>query len=260
MELLSAAVWVLVWIPVTVWTLKAVHATVVGDMDATTGFLASILGPFLGFLTIVQEHSLARIGMFVAITVTVLGYPVASSRWERRQRRLQDEDEMARAYANLTAFPDNLLARMRIAETLVARGFVPHAVAVGTETLRGQNPTVHGGEFRALRQWERLAKSYAPIASVRCPGCGQSNGPEHLHCPSCGEAVYVAYVRQPGGREGRNLAGVWVAVVAALLGIPAASALPPAWAIVAIVALMAVGIVAILRTIALARNPGARVN
>jgi len=257
MELLSAAVWVLVWIPVTVWTLKTVHATVVGDMDGTTGLLASVLGPFLGFLTIVQEHPWARVGMFAAITLTVLGYPVASARLERRQRRLQDEDEMARAYANLTAFPDNLLARMRIAEALVSRGFVPHAVAVGKETLHGQNPTVHGDEFRALRHWERMAKAYAPVAEVRCPGCGQLNGPEHLRCPRCGEAVYIAHVRNPGGRAGRNLAGVWVAVIAAFLGIPAASALPPAWAVVAIVGMLVVGIAAVLRTIILAKSAGA---
>jgi hypothetical protein len=258
MELLSAAVWVLVWIPVTVWTLKTVHATVVGDMDAATGLLASVLGPFLGFLTIVQEHPWARVGLFAAITLTVVGYPILTSRWERRQRWLQDEDELARAYANLTAFPDNLLARWRIAEALVSRGFVPHAVAVGKETLQGQNPTVHGEEFRTLRQWERMAKAYTPVADVRCPGCGQPNGPQHLNCPQCGEAVYIELVRNPGGRARTNSAGAWVAAIAAFLGIPAASALPPAWAVVAIVGMLVVGVGALLRTIMIAKGAGAR--
>lgn len=250
MELLLAATWCLVWFPVAIWTLAAVHWTVGGDLDPFTGTVAILLGPFLGFMTITTEEPWLRLLLFFTVLATVVLFPPVKALLNRRTVAQMDRERIGAAYDGAEKYPDNVIARLTIAQALIGHGLVAHSVAIGERVLQGASHAHYGEELRTLGTWRRLAKKLPPAGPVACPKCGRSNDPGELWCGHCRARIYLAFVGGDPAKASfaRKLVALWIVAVAALVGIPSlATTLPPALAIAAIVVLMALGSLVAIR-------------
>ncbi|MCW5943834.1 MAG: hypothetical protein KIS66_16500 [Fimbriimonadaceae bacterium] len=250
MELLLAATWCLVWFPIAVWTLATVHWTVGGELDPVTGTAAILMGPFLGLMTITAEAPWLRLLLFFSIFATVILFPFVKNVLDKRAVVSLDRERLATAYDNAEKYPDNAIARLTIAQALIAHGHVAHSVAIAERVLEGVSRFHYSEEIRTLGVWRRMAKKSPPVTAIVCPKCGRANEPGELWCANCRARTYLSYVGGDPGRAAfaRKLVALWVVGMAALVGIPSlATALPPLLAIIAIVALMGLGAAVTIR-------------
>jgi len=89
------------------------------------------------------------------------------------------------------------------------------------------------------------ARLFSP---VRCAECHSSNDPGVLFCRQCGSAFLLDFVKGKviGHRLGKKLVSTWIALIAVLIGIPAARLLPPAASIGLIISMMIFSIIIVL--------------
>lgn len=234
----------IVWIVVAFWIVSMVSWMIQGDVDGGFGILACFIAIVLGVLTTAPPAKGLSPYFFAAVVGTVVTYPVARRYLNRRELNQMDVDQVERAYETLRERPDNLSAMLRIARVLYERGHAEHAVALGERALQNVPRDRFHDEHRELNKWKMGTRDPALFGSVSCLRCRSSNAPGTVFCSRCRNPLMLDYVR--GGWNsagaGRKLIAVWMILMFALIGVPLASRLPAAAAIVVVVVLVGLGL------------------
>jgi hypothetical protein len=226
----SAMIGCLAWLPLSVWILACVNWSIGGDIDPVTGIFGVFMALGLGYEAInppVPEMAPLTV---IAVLVTVIMFPFVRSAMDRRNLRGVDIEALEKAYGALGLRPDNVVAKFKIARILFDLGVCGHALRIGESLVPVMPQRFFTDELRTVRKWQMMqidARFFNPIA---CAECQTSNAPGTLFCQNCGAAFLLDFAkgRVVGKRLGRKLVATWIALIAFLVGIPAAKALPPA--------------------------------
>ncbi|MBS1708855.1 MAG: hypothetical protein JSS65_09065 [Armatimonadetes bacterium] len=241
----------LVWVPVCVWTVSMVGWLVNGDIEVVYGVPALLVVLAMGFLTTRPPDPALSPFLFVGVLGTVVMYPVVRKSLEGRAHVKIDLELLSGAYATLESKPDTMGPRIRMAEIVAARGMYATAVKLMEPIVATMTPSIFSGELKSYASWQAMvwdANAYAPVA---CPACGVRNQPGELYCQRCqGQFVLDrARVAWLGAGISRRLLSAWMFGSLVVVGIPvvAQAGLPPLLTGLLVVAMMAGGIVVLVR-------------
>lgn len=210
-----------VFIPVTIWVFSFMSWTIMGDVEWEWGILGMLGGAGMGLATIYVPDPnyaplllLATVGMMVA-------FPLLRNHMIKRASTELDIERLERAYETARLNPKNESAKLRVAEVLYSRGYVPEACALYEAGLTGLPPHMFASEYQMLRQWQAQIGGRT-ASQVRCPHCRAFTAPNELFCGRCGASVYELYAKSSwlGPNIAKRVIAAWVAGVLALIGIP----------------------------------------
>jgi hypothetical protein len=241
-DLISAAVGCLAWIPVAFMIMSFVQWMIAGDVDFVTGIFGIFVGLGLGFVAMRPPIPiLAPIALFVALC-TVLAYPFVRLMLDRRDRKSFEVEELERAYALLGQQPRNPLAKFRIAKCVSVMGMPGPAYKVAESVMGDLPPELFVDEHRQFRNWQYQGLTPSDLKNVSCVECGHMNSPERTHCFECGHPHLLDRAR---GRvlprnQSRRLMAAWMALIAVAVGLPTASAMQPIVAAVFVLTLIVI--------------------
>lgn len=244
----AALIGCLAWLPLAVWIMSCVNWTITGDIDVATGIAGVAVAIGLGYEAINPPVPQLAPLTVVAVFVTVVMFPFARAAMDRRQLKNIDIDHLEKAYQALGVRPDNLIAKFRIAKILFDLGVCGHAVRIGESLAPHMHPRFFTEELRTLRRWQMTHLDARLFSPVRCAECHSLNDPGVLFCRQCGSAFLLDFVKGKviGHRLGKKLVSTWIALIAVLIGIPAARLLPPAASVGLIIAMMIFSIVIVM--------------
>lgn len=219
----------LIWIPLMFWVLSLVGWMITGDIDWVTGCIGIVVGLLLGGVAVVPPVPiLSSISFFVVVCTMVL-YPFARSGMERRELRSLDVHQVERTYESLGQRPLNPSARFKLAQHLWTLGMPGVSVSIADSVLPQMPVQLFRDEHRIAAAWKQHPLPPNAFDPVPCPDCGKPNPPSEVFCVGCGAPYLLHRVKRKAGPNGigKRLVAAWVALVAILAGIPAATALPP---------------------------------
>jgi hypothetical protein len=246
----------LVWIPVAIWILGLIQWMVMDEIDVLSGLLgiaAALMLAMAPLLGVPREYTPL---LFMAAVGTIVMFPFVRAGMNRRELASIDIEAMARAYEALAERPNNVAAMFKLARLAYAKGMPAHAIAIAENAVANMPKQHFMEEHRMVAQWKKAMPPGAVARSLACVDCGVPVAPGPVHCPRCGAPFLLDHVggRIVGRGMGRKLLAAWVAMIALLLGIPMAAALPPAAAVAAILTML----VAAVLVLFLAFRPEAR--
>lgn len=229
------------WTAVAVWVVSLVGWMIQGEVDALFGLAGIGVGVALGYFSFNPPTESLRVFMALSIVVTAIAYPFVRAALTKRALVAIDVEAMEDAYELLRLKPDNHSLKLKIARILYERGQVQPALAIGIEASKHLSENLFAEEHRMVGRWRRQNPAVKGDRPILCSNCGHPNASGTVFCESC-QAPYLLDLARGAwvGREfARKLIAAWVAGILALAGIPLASSLPPAAAIIVIVAIMA---------------------
>jgi hypothetical protein len=167
-------------------------------------------------------------------------FPFVRAAMDKKALRSIDIEALEKAYAALALRPDNVMAKIKIARVLWDLGVCGHAIRIVESQLPSMPQRFFGEDIRMLKRWHMMKVEAHFFSPVNCVECQTSNEAGLLYCRQCGTPFLIDFVkgRVVGKRLGRKLISAWIALIAILIGIPAAEAMPPAPSIVVIVSMM----------------------
>ncbi|HWA83523.1 MAG TPA: zinc ribbon domain-containing protein [Fimbriimonadaceae bacterium] len=229
------------WIAIAVWVMSLIGWMIQGDIDPLFGVVGIAAAFVLGYFSFMPPTEVLRPFTAVATVLTVVIFPYLRRTLNERALLAIDVEAMENAYAMLREKPENYMARFKLARLLYERGHVESGLAVGAEALSGMPEKLFTEEHRMYGRWHRLNPQANLSKTIPCIDCGHPNPPSAILCQRCGQPYLLdmARGRWVGRQFAKKLIGAWVAGIIALAGIPLASQLPPAAAIVAILLIMA---------------------
>ncbi len=243
----AALIGCLAWLPLALWIVACVHWMIDGDIDFLTGILGILMAFGLGYEAInppVPEMAPLTV---IAILLTVVMFPFVRRAMDKRQLRQIDVEALERAYQALAVRPDNVIAKIKVAQKLFDLGICGHALRIAEILVPEMPQRFFSSELRMVKKWQRLGLDARFFTPIVCVECRSSYDPGALFCSQCGAPFPLDFVkgRLIGTKLGRKLISSWVALIAILIGIPEARALPPAAAVatVCLMMLVALGVV-----------------
>ena len=225
----AAIVGCLAWLPLAVWILACVQWTIGGDIDPITGIAGVFVAIGLGYEAINPPVPQLAPLTVVAVFVTVLMFPFVRSAMDKRALRSVDIEALEKAYQALGVRPDNVIAKFRIAKLLFDLGICGHALRIGESLVPVMPQRFFSEELRTVRRWQSMQLEARFFSPVHCAECHTLNDAGMIFCQKCGSAFLLDFAkgRVVGKRLGKKLISTWISLVAVLIGIPAARALPP---------------------------------
>ena len=236
----TALIGCLAWLPLAVWIMACVHWMIGGDIDVLTGFGGIAVAVGLGYEAINPPVPQMAPLTVVAVFVTVIMFPFVRSAMDKKALRGIDIDALDKAYSSLSMRPDNVVSKLKIAKILWDLGVCGHAIRIVESQLPSMPQRFFAEDIRMLKRWHMMkleAKFFAPIV---CAECHTSNEGGLLFCRQCGAPFLLDFVKGKvvGTRLGKKLSATWISLIAVLIGIPAAKAMPPIPSIIVIVGMM----------------------
>lgn len=204
-----------------------------GDFPVVPGLVAVAANLFVMAIIVRPPHpAIPGIALLVVVTLTCF-FPYAAGVLEKIENDAIDLSRMERAYSAVLFRPDNLAARLEIAEMLHAQGFVHQAIAIAREAIialpsevdQVQNRSVRdlfAKEERRLAQWLHTPpppNALPPV--VACAKCGKRNESNILICPGCNSPYLLNAIQQENVQwktVGKLLLS-WAAIAVFFLGV-----------------------------------------
>jgi len=238
----AALIGCLAWIPLAIWIMACVNWSITGDIDPIMGFFGVFMAVGLGYEAINPPVPELAPLTVIAIFITVLMFPFVRAAMDRRQLRGIDIDALEKAYEALAIRPDNVIAKFKIARVLFDLGMCGHALRIGEGLVPNMPQRFFLDELRTVRKWQMMQIEARFFNPIMCAECQTSNPAGNLFCQKCGSAFLLDFAkgRVVGKRLGKKLIATWIALVAFLVGIPAAKALPPAACIATVLTMITV--------------------
>lgn len=238
----SAIIGCFAWIPLAVWIVSCVNWSIVGDIDPATGVVGVGLALGIGYEAINPPVPELAPLTVLAVLATVVMFPFARAAMNRKMLRGIDVEALDKAYQALSVRPDNVVAKFKIAKVLFDLGMCGHALRIGEGLVASMPPRFFTEEIRTVKKWQMMQLDARFFNPISCAECGSSNIAGNLFCQKCGAAflLHFAKGRIIGSRLGKKLISTWIALIAFLVGIPAAKALPPAACIATVVTMITV--------------------
>jgi hypothetical protein len=184
---------------------------------------------FMFYLTIQTPSEVTKIGIVLIVISVVAFLPYAQTQYERAAFQAIDVGRLERAHATLAQQPDNVVARIEIAQLLHDYGLRGHAIAIMEATLGALDETVDPTQNTSLRNlfsreagklkyWKLDASDPKYFEPLKCSACGESNPLTAIACARCRAPYLLDYAR--GEHLGKALIGkllVGLALVASAL-------------------------------------------
>ena len=236
----TALIGCIAWIPLAVWIMACVHWTIGGDVDPLTGLGGIAVAIGLGYEAINPPVPQLAPLTVVAVFITVFMFPFVRSAMDKRALRSIDIEALEKAYASLGMRNDNVMAKIRIANILWDLGVCGHAIRIVEALLPSMPQRFFMEDIRMLKRWHMMRVEAHFFAPIVCAECHTSNEGGILFCRQCGAPFLLDFVKGKvvGNRLGKKLISTWVSLIAVLIGIPAAKAMPPGPSIALIVLMM----------------------
>lgn len=238
-----------VWVPIAIWFVSLIHWMIMGEIEFISGVTGiwALIG--LGYLTIKPPRPELAYLSFAVVLISLIVYPFIRSALDRRELRSIDISSVEKAYDSLASRPNNPLAKFKLARLLYGMGMPGHAVVIAEAALAYLPEQHFLEEHKLLKRWKLLVTKPDLFRPIPCVECSALNAPGLIHCESCGAPFLLDRLRGKflPNALGRKLIAVWVAMVFGVVGIPAASTLPPLIAMAVIILLLAmVGVTLVL--------------
>ena len=236
----TAIVGCLAWLPLAVWIMACVHWMIGGDIDAWTGFGGIAVALGLGYEAINPPVPQLAPLTVIAVFITVIMFPFVRSAMDKRALKALDIESLEKAYNALALRPDNILAKLRVAKGLWQLGVCGHAIRIVESQLPHMPQNFFMEDIRMLKKWHMMKLDARFFAPIPCAECHTSNEGGLIFCRQCGAPFLLDFVRGKvvGTRLGKKLISTWISMIAVLIGIPAAKAMPPIPSVIVILLMM----------------------
>lgn len=238
----------LIWIPVVIWIVGAVHAMIMAELDPLGGIVAIGLALAAGGYAASRPTDPLTPWLVVGVYAGVVLYPVFQRLLHKHEMNKMDVESVARAYEQLSFRPNNLGSFVRIAGILERRGAPEHAIAIVEAAIKGMSAKVVADEARMVRLW-KAAHNLRPEITIGCVNCGHANLPGPVYCGRCGAPYLLHFAEKRWMTKGaeRKLASVWLASMLGIIAIPmAAYSLPRDLAALTVGGILAIGFLVVL--------------
>ncbi len=236
----TALIGCIAWLPLAVWIMACVHWTIGGDIDPLTGFGGIAVAIGLGYEAINPPVPQLAPLTVIAVFITVFMFPFVRTAMDKRALKQIDIDALEKSFGALSLRPDNVMAKLKIARHLWDLGVCGHAIRIVESLLPSMPQNFFSEDIRMLKKWHMMKVEAHYFSPIVCAECHTSNGPGLLFCRQCGAPFLLDFVKGHvvGTRLGKKLIATWISLIAVLIGIPAAKAMPPVPSIIAIVVMM----------------------
>lgn len=236
---LGAACGCIVWIPISVWIVSAIHWMVSADLEVLFGVLSIAIAAGLGILTVNPPVQGMSPWLCASTTASIVFFPAVRSSMNRRALGAIDVQQLERFYGALLKRPDNAGALIRLAELLYIRGFPANAIGLGEKALQSLPVNLFAAEHQMVQAWKQQVRGRSLPTSTPCLNCGYENKLDDLHCQGCGTPYIVDLAKGKWLARGsaKKLIAVWIGLVIAFVGIPTSVELAKTSSTLALVAI-----------------------
>lgn len=234
----------LVIVPIAIWWIIMVRGMVGGEVEAGPAIGSMLLSLLAIFVASNPPMPWVAPAITIMMFITVIAYPLVGPLLNRVALREVDYEAIERMYQQLEE-KDVPSVRMRMARYLGELGHIAHASALSESSLAGLPPQFYTQEIRELDRWKETIKHHPHLSEIpNCFRCGASVQAGQLHCV-CKARIMLDHARGNWGANNalKRLTLGWLLVMGLLLAVVAATSyLPPAIALISILAALAAGI------------------
>lgn len=240
----------LVWIPIAVWIISIVHWLVGGEIEAPFAMLSLIVALGLGMVAVNPPTPTLSPLILAATVCTVVLFPMVRSALNRHALAAIDVEQMERVFENFQQHPNSPSIAVRLAELLFIRGLKANALAIGEDAIKHLPQSVFRAEHQMVATW-RLLVPQGETPRTHCPHCGYNNPPTVFSCLRCHRPYVIDLARGKwlGRISAEKLIVIWMVLIMAFVGIPAATQFArvnSGLALFAIIAQLVVGLVILI--------------
>jgi len=236
----TALIGCLAWLPLAVWIMACVHWLIGGDIDVWTGFAGIVLALGLGYEAINPPVPQLAPLTVVAVFITVIMFPFVRTAMDKKALKAIDIENLEKAYNALALRPDNVMAKLRVAKQLWILGVCGHAIRIVESQLPHMPHNFFMEDIRMLKKWHMMKVEARYFNPITCAECQTDNEGGLIFCRQCGAPFLLNFVKGKvvGSRLGKKLISTWISLIAVLIGIPAAKALPTVPSVIVILFMM----------------------
>lgn len=247
---LGALAGCLVWIPIAVWVVSIIHWLVGGDIDGFPALVSLVVAIGLGMIAVNPPTPALSPLILAATATTVFLFPMVRSALNRHALAAIDMEQLDRAFQGLQQHPNSAGILVRVAELLYIRGLRANALAIGELAIKSLPKSSFQAEHAMVGTWRyRVGKNEQP--KTHCTHCGFENQPTDIVCRRCHRPYLVdlARGRWLGKVSAEKLIVVWIVLMMAFVGVPAATHFAktnPALALFAIMGQLVLGLLLVI--------------
>lgn len=231
-----------IWIPLAIWVVYLIGWMITAEIDVIPGIMGIAIACIVGFVASKPPLPLMTPILLVGSIATLVLFPFVRAALVTREMHAIDIEAIDRAYTQLEEMPVNAAIRFKIAKLSYQKGVHGHAIAVAESALAQLPERLFLEEHKMVRGWKRSSHAPEAFRPLPCVECGAMNPPGEVYCQRCGARFLLDLARGSwvGRATARRLILSWMALMLGLVGIPAASVLPPTVAIVTIAGVLVV--------------------
>ena len=237
------------WALAALWIVIAITTMIEAKLNVGQGGMVIFLAlAFASAATMLPKYDLTV--FLLMILVSFIG-PRASQSWNRREHMVIDAEVAQKNVQMLVFDPNNIGARMKLAETCYEAGLLPSAV----EHLRlalSVSTRQFSPEKTLLKKWEQELVATETPSEIICPSCRIPNHPIALNCRHCGAPILyllVAGFWLPPGMMLRVLKAWSVVPIVALASAFVALGMAPAIALPLEIVILTLGLLAFWKSL-----------
>jgi hypothetical protein len=225
MDLSSAFMGLITWLPLCLWILCMIHWAIGGDIDVVAAILGIAVALVIGVVALRPPIEILTPIACCTAYITVCVYPIFTALSNKYELKKMDIEEVADGYRALGQSPENPLAKFKLAKAVYKNGYIGHAVAIADQAMAKIPRRVAEEEFRMLARWKRAGVPPETLRPLTCVECHSLCEPGWTHCRNCGAQFLLHRIRGqmlPGGLA-QKLVAVWGGAVVLIIGLPIAT-------------------------------------
>ena len=224
------------------------NRSVMGEIGCFTAFMMAATMVYLFGVICLIEDAYLHYCSLAGILLLLIGLPVITylaDKWDDKQ---MVAEQIKICYQQIRMNPQNAMAAFRLAQHLYKRGEIDIAIAVASRSMPQMAPSAFREEHKMYHYWLSKANPNAP-KQVTCASCKSMVDCGDLICPNCLGNLHLDRVQvftMSNIVHTQKIITIWVTVIICLIAIPMLGKTKPVIAVPSIIALIGIGIGAVL--------------
>lgn len=224
------------------------NRSVMGEIGCMTALLMAGTAVYLfGIICLIDDpylHYCAIAGIFSLL----IGLPVLTFLTEKWDDRVIESEQIKVCYQQIRMNPQNAMAAFRLAQILHRKGEKYIAVAIADGAIPHMAPHLFREEHKQYVIWKNTADPTAPT-EVQCAACKKMAPAGALICPHCLGSLHLDRVQKfniSTNTKTQKIVAVWMTILIVLFAIPLLGSVKPIIAIPSVIALLCLGVGAVI--------------
>lgn len=224
------------------------NRSIMGEIGCFTAIMMSATTIYLFSVICLIEDPYLHYCSIAGILLLLIGLPIITflaDKWDDKQMAAE---QIKICYQQIRLNPQNAMAGFRLAQHVYQRGEIDIAIAIASRSIPQMAPSLFREEHKIYHYWLSKRNPNAP-KDIPCASCKRMVPCGELICPNCLGNLHLDRVQvftMSNIVHTQKIIAIWVTVIICLIAIPMLGKTKPVIAVPSIIALLGIGIGAVI--------------